>query len=380
MTEIWKPLQYRLKKGLIIKSMKKKIIVFTGGGTGGHVYPAQPLIKAFREKGHRIVWIGSRMGIERKIVADWGLEYRAVSTGKLRRYFSLKNFTDLFCIAAGLVQSFFLLMRLRPALVFSKGGFVSVPPVVAAALLGIPSFTHDSDVVPGLATRINHRFTRRTFLAYEESGKFLKGEKTVISGNPVRADFFDEHIPLPAPWDDRLKGKPLLMILGGSSGALQINRMIEEIREKLTPDFTVIHQMGTELFDALGENKKHVSDYFPVPYLNDELPALLRRAELAVARAGAGTLWELAVSATPSILIPLRSGSRGDQVDNARILSDRGMARVMDEAEPAAKDLMALIHDLKEDGERLDEMKKNCRNFVKYRAEDVMMSYLTEVC
>jgi UDP-N-acetylglucosamine--N-acetylmuramyl-(pentapeptide) pyrophosphoryl-undecaprenol N-acetylglucosamine transferase len=360
--------------------MKKKIVVFTGGGTGGHVYPAQPLIKAFKEKGYRIVWIGSRKGIERKIVGDWDLEYKAISTGKLRRYFSLRNFTDLFCIAAGLAQSFILLLRLRPSLVFSKGGFVSVPPVAAAALLGIPSFTHDSDVVPGLATRINHRFTRRTFLAYQESGSYLKGEKVVVSGNPVRDDFFNEHAPLPAPWDARLNEKPLLMILGGSSGALQINRMIDQILERLTPDFTVIHQMGMELYGSLEDAKKHVSGYYPVPYLNEELPALLRRADLAVARAGAGTLWELAVSRTPSILIPLRSGSRGDQVDNARILSEGGMALVMDEAEPAAEDLMRLIRDLNADRERREEMEMNCRNFVKNRAEDVMMSYLTEVC
>ena len=360
--------------------MKNKVIVFTGGGTGGHVYPAQPLIRAFKEKGYRIIWIGSRKGIEKKIVAHWGVEYKAISTGKLRRYFSLRNFTDLFCIAAGLVQSFILLISLKPQLVFSKGGFVSVPPVAASAVLRIPSFTHDSDVVPGLATRINHRFTRQTFVAYDESLKYLGGKKAVVSGNPVRREFFDPSEDFPEPWNSRLTEKPLLLVLGGSSGALQINRMIGEILERLTAEYTVIHQMGTELYESLDEEKKHVSNYFPVPYINEELPALLQRADLAVARAGAGTLWELAVSATPSILIPLRSGSRGDQVDNARILKDRGMALVMEEKEPAADDLIRLILDLKADRNRLDEMKGKCRNFVKKRAEDVMMSYLTEVC
>ncbi len=360
--------------------MKSKVIVFTGGGTGGHVYPAEPLIREFRKKGFKIVWIGSRTGIERKIVDQWDIEYRSISTGKLRRYFSLQNFTDLFRITAGLIQSFFLLMRLKPALVFSKGGFVSVPPVAAAALLKIPSFTHDSDVIPGLATRINHRFTRQTFVAYEESRKYLKGSKTIVSGNPVRAEFFSASERLPEPWNSRLGDKPLLLILGGSSGALQINAMISEIIEELTSEFTVIHQMGMELFEAIDKRFMHVSDYFPVPYLNQELPALLQRAELAVARAGAGTLWELAVTITPSILIPLRSGSRGDQVDNARILREEGMALVMEDAEPSAGDLLETVLNLRSDTARVEEMKKKCRNFVKNRAEDVMISCLMEVC
>ena len=358
--------------------MKNKVIVFTGGGTGGHVYPAQPLIREFRKRGCQVIWIGSRHGIEKKIVTSWGVEYRSVSTGKFRRYFSLKNFTDLFLIAAGLFQSLVLLARLKPALVFSKGGFVSVPPLVAAALLRIPGFTHDSDVVPGLATRINHRFTKRTFLAYEESRRFLAGEKVVVSGNPVRDEFFSPPETLPAPWNDRIGEKPLLLVLGGSSGAQQINRLIAEVLEQITERFTVVHQMGTDLYEDLEDRYKSFTDYYPVPYLNEELPALLHRADLAVARAGAGTLWELAVSLTPSILIPLRSGSRGDQVDNAQILKQRDMALVMEENEPSSRDLLNMIVALSSDRSRLEGMKTNCRNFVKKRAEDVMMTYLTE--
>lgn len=358
-----------------------KTAVFTGGGTGGHVYPALPLIRKLQDQGFSIIWIGSRQGMEKNIVQeDWGVEYRAISTGKLRRYFSLKNFTDVFRILAGVIQSFFMLGKIKPAFIFSKGGFVSVPPVLAGFLLGIPSFTHDSDLKPGLATRINHRFTCKTFVAYEESVSWLGGRarKICISGNPVREEFFRKEQPLPPPWDERIRDRPLLMVLGGSSGARQINRLILEILPEILELYTVIHQTGEQNSELAGQEVPG-GHYYRIPYLKEELPPLLQHCELAVARAGAGTLWELAVSVTPAILIPLRAGSRGDQVDNAALMKGRGMAQVLESAKPESRELLALIKKLAGDKEACEKMKKNCRNYVNKRAEDVIMPYLMEV-
>ncbi|RDG29964.1 undecaprenyldiphospho-muramoylpentapeptide beta-N-acetylglucosaminyltransferase [Oceanispirochaeta sp. M1] len=372
MTENWIRLKYRQKKGL--KNNMKKTIVFTGGGTGGHVYPALPIIKKLQDQGYRILWIGSHRGIEKRIVQSWGIEYRGISTGKLRRYFSLKNFTDIFRIKLGFFQSLRILNKIKPVLIFSKGGFVSVPPLTAGYILKIPCYTHDSDVVPGLATRINHKMTRNTFLAYEESRSYLGGnsEKIVVSGNPVREEFFDKNQKLPDIWEKRIGERPLLMVLGGSSGASQINELILESLSELCSRYTIIHQMGDELFKE-DNTSEH---YYPVPYLNEELPALLRRADIAVARSGAGTLWELAVSATPSILIPLRAGSRGDQILNAEMLRKREMAIVIEDENPESFQIRDLLIELADNNEKLERMKDNCAGFMKKKAEDVIVSYL----
>ena len=180
-------------------------------------------------------WIGSRQGIEKKIVESWGGEYRSISTGKLRRYFSFQNFTDIFRIAAGFFQSLRILGDLKPALVFSKGRVCLCAPVAAAKFRKIPSFTHDSDVVPGLATKINHKMTVKTFLAYEESRSYLgdPAGKIVVSGNPVREEFFDADQSMPREWAERIGAKPLLMVLGGSSGARQVNDLVRESLDQL---------------------------------------------------------------------------------------------------------------------------------------------------
>ncbi|MDC7239115.1 MAG: undecaprenyldiphospho-muramoylpentapeptide beta-N-acetylglucosaminyltransferase [Spirochaetales bacterium] len=348
-----------------------KTVIFTGGGTGGHVYPALPVIKKLKKEGFRIVWIGSRQGIEKKIVESWGIEYRSISTGKLRRYFSFQNFTDIFRITAGFFQSLRILGELKPVLVFSKGGFVSVPPVAAALFRKIPSYTHDSDVVPGLATKINHKMTRKTFLAYQESRSYLGDPegKIIVSGNPVRGEFFDDSQALPEEWAGRIGSKPLLMVLGGSSGAKQVNDLVKASLDKLLERYTIIHQMGDALYVESDRE-----GYWPVPYLNRELPALLQRADLAVARSGAGTLWELAVTRTPSVLIPLRVGSRGDQILNAEMLRKRDMALVLEGESPTAEDLRETLLSLTAEG--LEEMKKNCSDFIKIKAEDVIVDEL----
>ncbi len=359
--------------------MEGKRVVFTGGGTGGHVYPALPLIEKLLEQGYSILWIGSYKGIERRIVGSWEVEYRPISTGKLRRYFSLANFIDLFKIFWGFCQSLALLRVYRPKLLFSKGGFVTVPPVLAASFWRIPSYTHDSDFKPGLATRINHRFTRRTFVAYQESLSFLErasgkgSSKVVVTGNPVRREFFNP--PEGGQWEARLGRRPLLLILGGSTGAWEVNALVKPLLPRLRKNFVVVHQMGEALYEGEGEE-----DYYPLAYIHEDLPWLLNRAELLISRAGAGSLWEAAATWTPAILIPLVKGSRGDQVANAAVFRDRGMALILEgegAGEKRSEALWGLVCSLLDDPEKWGKMKKCCGGFSASGASERILPYLT---
>jgi UDP-N-acetylglucosamine--N-acetylmuramyl-(pentapeptide) pyrophosphoryl-undecaprenol N-acetylglucosamine transferase len=327
-------------------------IVFTGGGSGGHVFPGLAVAEYLKTKWDgEIVWIGSGKKIERSIVERWGLRFYSIPSGKLRRYFSLRNAADVFLTAAGLFAALALLRRLKPALLFSKGGYVSVPPVVAARLLGIPVFTHESDLDPGLATKINARFANRIFVAYEESTAFFRsGAAVTVSGNPVRAEIYR---------GDRERGRallgvpdgvPVLLALGGSQGSLEVNTMVREALPALTERFFVVHQTGeTDAVPAVPVPARSDPEfdrrmYRAEPFITDEYPDILAAADLVVSRSGAGTLWELAATGTPSILVPLGgASSRGDQVRNAKLFEKLGAAAVLGDDERTGRGLTAAI-------------------------------------
>lgn len=356
-----------------MKSRNKKNIIMTGGGTGGHVYPALPIIRLLQQEGYAISWIGSRKGIERELVSTWGVSYKSISTGKLRRYFSFQNFTDLFRILAGFFQSFFYMLKNRPVLVFSKGGFVSVPPVMAAALLGIPVLTHDSDVDPGLATRINSHFARKIFVAYEKSKTYFSGkqeEKIIVSGNPVRREFFEDTSSLPEEWVRLIGDKKLIIVIGGSLGAQQLNQLVQESLTELTSRYFIVHQMGEKNFKP-----QEIENYLPLAYINEELPALFRRADLALSRAGAGTLWELSASGTAAVLLPLTVGSRGDQVKNAVIFKEAGIAEILsDKADK--EELIMVTRSILDNPDILSNMKKAANRFSGKAAEEIILSWI----
>ncbi len=352
-----------------------KIVVMTGGGTGGHVYPALPLIRKLKAEACTIYWIGSAAGIEKDLADRWDLSYKGISTGKLRRYFSFRNFTDIFRILLGFFQSLIILGRLKPVFLFSKGGFVSVPPVLAAWCLGIPVYTHDSDVDPGLATRINSRFARKIFVAYHKSLKFYPAKlqhKIVVSGNPVRSEFSDESLKLPASWLERIGSRKVLAVIGGSLGAVQLNSLVRESLAELGEDIFVIHQMGEKNYTPSDSE-----NYMPLPYINEELPALFRKADLAFSRSGAGTLWELAAAGTPALLLPLAAGSRGDQIRNAAIFGEQGAAEVLPES--VDKDLFVQsVRKILDNQDILSKMKQAAAGFVKKPAEDIILSSIMD--
>ncbi len=301
----------------------KPCIVITGGGTGGHVFPALAVAEEIRRQSDvRLVWIGGTTGIERTIVRRWGMEFMGLPAGKLRRYLSVQNLADIFKTLAGIFRAIAYLRRLKPLAVFSKGGFVSVPPVLAAGLLGIPVVSHESDYDPGLATRLNARWTRRMCVAYEESRRFYPKGQAVATGNPVRAEIFTAQAVqgLEIAGFNSKDSRPVLLVVGGSLGARQLNTMVKENFEEILAQWRVIHQRGEgewDLHDVPGA-------YFSRPFFSAEYPHLLAAADVVLSRAGAGSVWEMGVLHKPGILVPLTAGSRGDQLRNAQHCQKQG--------------------------------------------------------
>ncbi len=345
--------------------MRKQSVVFTGGGTGGHVFPgiavAEKLLEETTDSSISIYWIGSRLGLEKDILERFDIPFYSIPAGKLRRYFSINNFVDLFKIVAGFIVSIIILKKLKADLVFSKGGFVSVPPVLAARVLRISVISHESDLDPGLATRINGRFSDTMLFAYNETAEAWKksraGQKVLVTGNPVRKEIHEGKIEKGRDLFNIPVDKKMILILGGSQGALEINKLIEEIIGELTTDYFVIHQMG-----ALTFKKSMEKDYVTKAFFNDEFPDILAAADLVVSRAGAGTLWENGVRAKPAILIPLGAGSsRGDQVRNADYFEAHGAAVVLkgDNLNPSG--LLSEIRRILGTKNIIKELEKNAR-------------------
>jgi UDP-N-acetylglucosamine--N-acetylmuramyl-(pentapeptide) pyrophosphoryl-undecaprenol N-acetylglucosamine transferase len=343
-------------------------IAFTGGGTGGHIYPGLAVVEGLKTRlagrEYRLFWIGSNAGMDRSIVEGAGLEFFGIPAGKLRRYFTLKTIPDIFRVAAGFCAARRILKKQKVDILFSKGGFVSVPPCAAAASLGIPVFTHESDFSPGLATRLNLRFVRRTggrvFVSYADTVGFMPAalrDRVTVSGNPVRPVFRAA---------DPAKGRAflglgtqerILLVLGGSQGAREVNALIRASLEDLRRHYTVVHQFGPEQQWDLPKTE----GYIPIPYIRDEMPHVLAAAELIVGRSGAGTVWESAAVGKPMILIPLSgSGTRGDQVENARFFEREGAALVLPD-QAGAEELSRLAGALANDSRKREAMTEAAR-------------------
>jgi UDP-N-acetylglucosamine--N-acetylmuramyl-(pentapeptide) pyrophosphoryl-undecaprenol N-acetylglucosamine transferase len=343
-----------------------RCVAFTGGGTAGHVFPALAVAEEMARRWQgRIVWIGSRSGPEGRLVAEAGIPFRAVPAGKLRRYFSLRNVVDVFRIMAGIAASLKVLARERPALVFSKGGFVSVPPVVAARLLRIPSFTHESDLDPGLATRINARFCERVLVSHPETAAFFPAasrDRIAVTGNPVRSA-----IRVADPAEGRrlagcARSQPLVLVVGGSLGSAALNALVTPIAPALVRDgVRVVHQVGGN--GSAGPSPlPGASGYSTHAFLGPELPHLMAAADLVVSRAGAGIIAELAALGRPSVLVPLPTGgSRGDQLRNAELARVRGAAVVLPEESATPEQLLALVRALLADLPRRQAMSRAAR-------------------
>lgn len=362
-------------------NLNKNIIAFTGGGTGGHIYPGLAVADELKQlaakngKSIQIEWIGCSKGMDKKIVessldgngnliAD---KFYGIPSGKLRRYFSMKNFSDIFRILGGFIKAFHILRKVKPAVLFSKGGFVSVPPVFAARLLKIPVYTHECDFTLGLANRLNFKSAKTMFVSYEETKNRLgsaEANRVVVTGNPVRPVFYSTNpengkkfISL-----DEDNKKPVLLILGGSSGAKQINELVEKNLRWLCDRFVVVHQTGLVNSNQNQEIKlkeMYSEDYRPFSFIYKEMPDVLSCADVILSRAGANSIWEAAVLNKPMVLIPLcGSGTRGDQVDNAKFFEDKGAAKVLLGDDVTSENLQKSLESLLEPAARSEMAEK----------------------
>ena len=307
--------------------MKK--IVLTGGGTAGHVTPNIALFPALREANFEIHYIGSYEGIEKRLIEDYEIPYYGIATGKFRRYFDLKNFTDPLRVLKGYAEAKKILKQIKPDVLFSKGGFVSVPVVRAANSLGIPCIIHESDMTPGLANKLCIPAASKVCCNFPETLQMLPKEKAVLTGSPIRAELRQGNRIAALDLCKFTANKPVIMVIGGSLGAAAINKTVRDALPMLLEDFQVIHICGKEKVDNLLLN---VPGYKQCEYVKTELKDLFALADVVVSRAGANAICELLALKKPNVLIPLSAkSSRGDQILNARSFEAQGFSLIIDE-------------------------------------------------
>lgn len=308
--------------------MSKKIVL-TGGGTAGHITPNIALLPRLKQLGYEVSYIGSYDGMEKRLMADYDVPYYGISTGKFRRYFDLKNFTDPFRVLKGYSEARKILKEIKPDIVFSKGGFVAVPVVRAAASLKIPCVIHESDMTPGLANKLCIPVAQKVCCNFPETLNNIPTQKAVLTGSPIREELMKGNKIAAYELCGFTASKPVLMVIGGSLGAASINQTVREALPKLLQDFQIVHICGKDKIDNLLLNTK---GYKQFEYLKDELKDVFAMADVVVSRAGANAICELLALKKPHLLIPLSAGSsRGDQILNARSFESQGFSIVIDE-------------------------------------------------
>ena len=305
--------------------------VLTGGGTAGHVTPNIALIARLKEEGYKISYIGSYTGIEKTLIEEQGIPYYGISSGKLRRYFDLKNFTDPFRVLKGFGEARKLLKKLQPDIVFSKGGFVSVPVVVAAGRLKIPTIIHESDMTPGLANKLCIPSAVKVCCNFPETKSHLPEGKAVVTGTPIRQELLSGDPQKGRDFTGFTSDKPVILIIGGSLGAQAVNTAVRNILPQLLPEFQVVHLCGKGKKD---ESLTGLTGYVQYEYIEKELADLFAMADIVISRAGANAICELQALKKPNLLIPLSANaSRGDQILNARSFEKQGFSMVLEEEE-----------------------------------------------
>lgn len=307
--------------------MKK--IILTGGGTAGHVTPNIALLPHLKKAGFEISYIGSYDGIEKRLMEEQHIPYYSISSGKLRRYFDMKNFSDPFKVVKGLGQSYRLIRKLKPDIIFSKGGFVSVPVILAAKFCHVPSIIHESDMTPGLANKIAIPYAAKVCCNFPETLKYLPDGKAVLTGSPIRSELLSGNKENARKLCGFHKDKPVLFIIGGSSGSKFINDTIRGLLPELLKTFQIIHMCGK---GKLEESLRKTKGYKQFEYIGTELNDIFALSDLVISRAGANSICELLALHKPNILIPLSANaSRGDQLLNAHSFEKQGYSVVIEE-------------------------------------------------
>ncbi len=321
-----------------------KRIVLTGGGTAGHVTPNIALIPGLKELGYDIHYIGSYNGIEKNLIEKFDIPYHGISSGKLRRYFSMQNFTDPFRVLKGFGEAKKLLKTLKPDVIFSKGGFVSVPVVVAGKQCRIPTIIHESDMTPGLANKLAIPSATKVCCNFPETLIHLPKEKAVLTGSPIRQELLAGSRDAALSFCNLKGDKPVILIIGGSLGSVVVNDAVRSILPKLLLNFHVVHICGKNKID---ESLKTCEGYVQFEYIQDELKDLFALSDIVISRAGANAICELLALHKPTLLIPLSAkASRGDQILNARSFERQGYSVVLEEEELTSSKLLSAVQTL----------------------------------
>lgn len=334
-----------------------KRIILTGGGTAGHVTPNIALLPRLKELQYDIHYIGSYNGIEKELIAPFQIPYHGISSGKLRRYFSVKNFTDPFRVLKGFHEANKLIRTLKPDVIFSKGGFVSVPVVMASKHNRVPVIIHESDMTPGLANKLAMSSATKICCNFPETLEHLPKEKAVLTGSPIRQELLSGDREAAKKFCGFTSDKPVILIIGGSLGAAAVNKAVRSILPKLLENFQIIHLCGKGKLDA---SLAGIDGYVQFEYIQKELKDLFALTDIVISRAGANAICELLALHKPNILIPLSANaSRGDQILNARSFERQGFSIVIEEEKLTDDLLLSEINRLYKDRERFISAMKN---------------------
>ncbi|MGN0245969.1 MAG: undecaprenyldiphospho-muramoylpentapeptide beta-N-acetylglucosaminyltransferase [Lachnospiraceae bacterium] len=321
--------------------MKK--IVLTGGGTAGHVTPNIALLPGLKELGYEIHYIGSYEGIESKLIADFDIPYYGIATGKFRRYLDPKNLSDPFRVIKGFTEARKILKQIQPDIVFSKGGYVSVPVVRAAASLKIPCIIHESDMTPGLANKLCIPVAEKVCCNFPETMQYIPKEKAILTGSPIREELSKGNKIAALDLCGFDANTPVIMVIGGSLGAANVNKAVRDALPELLKDFQVVHICGKDKIDNMLLTTK---GYKQFEYVKAELKDIFAMADVVISRAGANAICELLALKKPNVLIPLMAGSRGDQILNAKSFESQGYSKVLMEDDITNQLLVDTVHEL----------------------------------
>lgn len=348
--------------------MKK--VLFTGGGTAGHVSVNVALIPEFKKAGYEMSYIGSKNGIEKEMIEKISdINYHAISSGKLRRYFSWENFIDPFKVMKGIVDSIFIIKKEKPNFVFSKGGFVSVPVCIAAKIMRVPTILHESDLTPGLANKINIKFCNHIFTTFEETLKYLPSQKSSLIGAIVRDEIYTGNASNGYELCGFNNEKPVILVIGGSLGSKILNDFIWNNIDELTKKYQIVHIVGKNSFNSSMEG---ITGYKQFEFINKELFDIFQIVNFAISRAGANSIYEFLALDIPSILVPLGlNQSRGDQIENAKFFEKNGFSKVVTE------DILPsfTVEQLEEFEKKISAIKSN---MTKYKKEKNIINSVEE--
>lgn len=363
-------------------------ILFTGGGTGGHIFPLIAVIRDLKkihpQSDLECCYMGPSDEFDEMVLKQEGIKIYRVFAGKIRRYFSIQNFFDVFRTLIGVIQSFYYVFVQTPDVIFSKGGYGAVPAVIAGWFLGVPIFVHESDIVPGLANKIGGKLAKEIFISFQNT-EYFSPQKMIVVGNPIRREMLKATEEEAKITFNLTFEKPVILFLGGSQGAQKINDTVFAVLPELLSYFEVIHQCGEKNFEQLEQEARAILDksnekyYHLHSFLKEEkLARAFVSADMVVSRAGSGSIFEIAAFQKPSVLVPLSTAAAGHQAKNAYAYADTGAAIVLEEQNFTPRFFLEKLKYLFDNPSKLEEMSESARKFSRINAAKIIASYLLE--